>query len=71
VFDNVGVGQNWDPVVLTALWSFDAIHAETARQTGDTTENGLERFGQVVRDEIPGIVSGAIVQLETDTYSKT
>lgn len=52
VFDNVRVGQDRHPVVLTTLGSFDAVHRETTGQTGDTSEDGLERFGLVVRDEV-------------------
>lgn len=42
---DVGISQNWHPVVLVALWCLDSVHAETSGETGDTTKNGLEGFG--------------------------
>jgi hypothetical protein len=71
VLDNVRIGQNWYPVVLTTFGRLDTVHAETTRETGDTTENRLERLGQVVGDEVSSVVSGAIVQREMLTYSNT
>jgi hypothetical protein len=42
VFDNVRVGEDRNPIILSTLWSLDAIHTETSRKTGNTTEDGLE-----------------------------
>jgi len=39
---DVGIGQDWHPVILIALWCLDSVHAETSGKTGDTTKNGLE-----------------------------
>jgi len=71
VLNDVGIGKNWDPVVLAALGGFDAVHAETAWETGDTTKDGFKGLGQVVGDEVPATVSGAIVICGNITYSNT
>lgn len=34
------------------LYATKAIHGETARQAGDTTEEGFESFREMVRNEI-------------------
>lgn len=52
MLDNVRVGQNGHPVVLTTLGSLDTVHRETTGQTSDTTEDGLERLGLVMRNEV-------------------
>lgn len=52
VLDDVRVGKDRNPVVLPAFGSLDAVHAETSWKTGNTTKDGFERFGQVVRDEV-------------------
>jgi hypothetical protein len=52
VLDNVRISQDRHPVVLATLGSFNTVHRETTGQTSDTTEDGLERFGLVVRNEV-------------------
>lgn len=52
VLDDIRVGQDRHPVVLGALGRFDAVHAEASGQARDTAEDGLERLGEVVRDEV-------------------
>lgn len=42
---DVGIGQDWHPVILIALWCLDSVHAETSGKTGDTTKNRLKGFG--------------------------
>lgn len=34
------------------LYATEAIHGETARQAGDTTEEGLESFCEMMRNEV-------------------
>lgn len=45
---NVGVSQDWHPVILVAFWCLDSVHAETSRKTGNTTENRFEGFGHMM-----------------------
>jgi hypothetical protein len=52
VFHNVRVGEDRDPVTGIALGSLDAVHAETTRQTGNTSKHGLESLGHMVGDII-------------------
>lgn len=52
VLDDIGVGQDRNPVVLSSLGRLDAVHAETAGQAGDTTKDRLEGLGQVMGDEV-------------------
>jgi len=52
VLDDVGIGKNRYPVILTTLGCLDAVHAETPGKTGYTTKSGLERFGEMVRDKV-------------------
>lgn len=50
VFDNIGVGEDRDPVSRLALGRFDAVDRETAGQTRNTTKHGLERLGKMMGD---------------------
>lgn len=42
---DVRVREDGDPVVLCALGSLDAVHAEAAGQAGHTAETALEALG--------------------------
>lgn len=55
VFDDIGVGENRDPVVLATLGGLDTVHAETPRQTSNTTKDGFESLSQVMRNEVPAL----------------
>ena len=59
MLDDVGVGEDGDPVVLPAFGRFDAVHAEAAGEAGDTAEDGFEGFGEVVGDEVSGFSQSA------------
>jgi hypothetical protein len=49
MFDDVGIGQNGDPVPrVIALGSLDPIHTEAARQASDSTEQRFERFREMM-----------------------
>ena len=52
VLDDIGVGKDGDPVSTFSLGRLDSVDRETSRKTSDTTEYGLERLGQVVRDVV-------------------
>ena len=52
VLHHVRVREDGHPVVLPALGRLDPVHAEAAGQARDPAEDGLERLGEVVRDEV-------------------
>jgi hypothetical protein len=52
VLDDVGIGEDGDPVAIAALRSLDAVHWETTGKTGDTAEHRLESLSEMVRDVV-------------------
>jgi len=48
----IGIGKNGDPVTAVAFWRLYPVHAETTRETGDTTKDGLEGFSEMMRDVV-------------------
>lgn len=49
--DDFRLGDDGHPVTV-ALACLETIHTETARQTGHTTKDRLEAFGQMMRDKV-------------------
>jgi hypothetical protein len=50
--NNFRVGYNGNPVVLATLWCFDAVHAETTRQTRYTAKDAFKCLTQMMTDII-------------------
>ena len=48
-----GLRQNWHPILTTiSSSSFETVHRETSRKTGDTAKHAFEGFGQMMRDVV-------------------
>jgi hypothetical protein len=52
VLDDVRVSNDGDPVAGVTLWRLDSVHREATGKTGNTSEDGLERLGLVMRDVV-------------------
>ena len=50
--NNFRIGYNGNPVVLATLWCFDAVHAETTRQTCYTAKDAFKSLTQMMTDII-------------------
>jgi len=52
VLDDIGVGEERNPVARLSLGSLDSVHREASRKTGDSSEDGLEGFGLMMGDVV-------------------
>lgn len=52
VLNNVGVSEDWNPIILAALGCFDAVHGEATGETSHAAKDGFEGLGKVMRDEV-------------------
>lgn len=50
--DNLGLDDERDPALLRLFAGFDSEHGEASRKTGDTSEDGFEGLGLMMRDEV-------------------
>lgn len=50
--DDSGLDKNGEPVAFVQLSSFQTIHREASRKTSDSSEDGFERFVQMMTDVI-------------------
>lgn len=48
VFDDIGIGEDGNPVTFSSLRGFDSVHGETTWETGDSSENGFESLGEMM-----------------------
>lgn len=52
VLDDVGVGEDGDPVAVASFRRLDAVHREASGEAGDSAEDRLERLGEMMRDVV-------------------
>ena len=52
VLDDIGVGEERNPVTRLSLGSLDSVHRETSRETGDSSKDGLEGLGLMMGDVV-------------------
>ena len=52
LLDDFRFDDERNPVVARCLASLETEHGETTWQTGNSTEHGLESFGEMMRDEV-------------------
>jgi hypothetical protein len=50
--DNLGLDDQWNPVVTRRFPRFESKHGETTWKTRHTAKDGLESFGEMVGNEI-------------------
>jgi len=53
--DDRRLNEDWEPVSIVLFASLDSIHGEATGKTGDTSKDGFESFGEMMRDEVSAI----------------
>lgn len=74
--DDLRLDEDGEPVAVVFFAGFEAVHGEAAGEAGHSAEDGFERLGLVVGDEVPArreqlATEGGRIGRREATHSKT